>query len=53
MLQTQIRELPGKDMHLAKGNKPLPPFIPKNHGHAMEALAQRKAPNSSKLRVIP
>ena len=41
-----------KDMHLAKGNEPLRPFVPKNHAHAAEALEQRKSPDGSKLWVI-
>jgi hypothetical protein len=39
-------------MHLAKGNKPTPPFVPKNHAHALEALTERKSPDGSKLWVI-
>ena len=25
-----------EDMHFAKGNEPLPPFVPKSHAHAPE-----------------
>jgi hypothetical protein len=32
---------------------PPPPFVPKNHAHALEALEQRKSPDGSKLWVIP
>jgi hypothetical protein len=42
-----------EDMHFAKGNEPPPPFVPKNHAHALEALEQRKSPDGSKLWVIP
>ena len=40
-------------MHLAKGNKPTRPFVPKSHAHALEALTERKPPDGSKLWVIP
>jgi hypothetical protein len=42
-----------EDMRLAKGNEPPPPFVPKNHAQALEALERRKSPDGSKLWVIP
>ena len=39
-------------MHLAEGDEPLRPFVPKNPPHAAEALQECKPPDGSKLRVI-
>ena len=38
---------------ISRKEMPPPPFVPKNHAHALEALEHRKSPDGSKLWVIP
>ena len=40
-------------MHFAKGYEAPETLVPKNHVYTPEALAQRKPPDGSKLRMIP
>ncbi len=49
----RLRRAGRRNTHLAKGDEPPPPFVPKNQAHAPQALEECKPPDAAQLRVIP